>query len=224
LGGVCDDLKVLKVRNWKKLAMDRKVWNDLSGKAKTHSVVVLMEEEECWYNCFRPTRHMCWRDLDCILYTLSRVRTLFVTRCFFPRKVNVFLFLKITFPLGHMQNVRMRLEILSQTLVPNKYTIQRLVERFHETGSIGEKRRSGRHSVLSNDSLEDIRARLLQSPRKSLRKLSQRTGMTSGSRERATERLKLHPYRVHVCHELNKMIKRKGCVTADGSNNLYEMV
>jgi hypothetical protein len=33
---VCDDLKVLKVRNWKELAMDRKVWNDLSDKAKTH--------------------------------------------------------------------------------------------------------------------------------------------------------------------------------------------
>jgi hypothetical protein len=31
---VCDDLKVLKVRNWKKLATDRKVWNDLSEKAK----------------------------------------------------------------------------------------------------------------------------------------------------------------------------------------------
>jgi hypothetical protein len=33
---VCDDLKVLKVRNWKKLVTDRKVWNDLSEKAKTH--------------------------------------------------------------------------------------------------------------------------------------------------------------------------------------------
>jgi hypothetical protein len=33
---VYDDLKVLKVRNWKELATDRKVWNDLSEKAKTH--------------------------------------------------------------------------------------------------------------------------------------------------------------------------------------------
>jgi hypothetical protein len=31
-----DDLKVMKVKNWKELAMDRKVWNDLSEKAKTH--------------------------------------------------------------------------------------------------------------------------------------------------------------------------------------------
>jgi hypothetical protein len=36
LDDVCDDLKVLKVRNWKELAMDRKAWNDLFGKTKTH--------------------------------------------------------------------------------------------------------------------------------------------------------------------------------------------
>jgi hypothetical protein len=37
-------------------------------------------------------------------------------KMFFFRKINVFLFLNIIFPLGHMQNVRKRLEILSQTL------------------------------------------------------------------------------------------------------------
>jgi transposase len=99
--------------------------------------------------------------------------------------------------------------------VPNKSTIQRFVERFFETGSIGEKCRSGRPSVLSNDSLEDIRSRLLQSPRKSLRKLSQQTGVTYGSVQRATKRLKLHPYQVQVCHELEEI---------DGSDSLYEMV
>jgi transposase len=83
-------------------------------------------------------------------------------------------------------------------------TIQRLVERFPETGSIGEKRRSGLPSILSNDSLEDIWVRLLQSRRKSLRKLSQQTGMTYGSVQRATKRLKLYPYRVQVCHELKE--------------------
>jgi hypothetical protein len=77
------------------------------------------------------------------------------------------------------------------SVVPNKSTIQRLVERFRETGSTGEKRRSGRLSILRNDSLEDIRVRLLQSPRKSLRKLSQQTGMTYGSVQTATKRLKL---------------------------------
>jgi hypothetical protein len=93
--------------------------------------------------------------------------------------------------------------------MPNKSTVQRLVECFRETGSIGEKRRSGRPSVLSNNSLEDIRARLLQSQRKPLIKLSQQTGMTCGSVQRATKRLKLHPYRVQVCHELKEIYKEK---------------
>jgi hypothetical protein len=104
--------------------------------------------------------------------------------------------------------------------VLNKPTIQRLVERFRETGSTGEKRLSGRSSVISNDSLEDIRARLLQSPRKSLRKLSQQTGMTYGSVKRATKRLKLHPYRVQVFHELIEIDKEKRM----SSDSLLEMV
>jgi hypothetical protein len=37
LNDVCDDIKMLKVINWKELATDRKVWNDLSEKAKAHS-------------------------------------------------------------------------------------------------------------------------------------------------------------------------------------------
>jgi hypothetical protein len=93
--------------------------------------------------------------------------------------------------------------------VPNKSTIQCLVERFRETGTIGGKRLSGHPSVLSNDSLQDIRTRLLQYPRKSLRKLSQQTGMTYGSVQRATKSLKLHPYRVQVCHELTEICKEK---------------
>jgi len=36
LHDVCDDLKVLKVRNWKEFEMDKKALNDLSEKAKTH--------------------------------------------------------------------------------------------------------------------------------------------------------------------------------------------
>jgi hypothetical protein len=35
LDDVCDDLKVLKVKNWKELAVNRKAWNDLSEKEKT---------------------------------------------------------------------------------------------------------------------------------------------------------------------------------------------
>jgi transposase len=95
------------------------------------------------------------------------------------------------------------------SVVPNKSTVQRIVERFRETGSIGEKRRSGRPSVLSNNSSEDIRAHLLQSPKKLLRKFSKQTGMNYGSVQGATKLLKLHPYRVQVCHELKEIDKEK---------------
>jgi transposase len=95
------------------------------------------------------------------------------------------------------------------SVVPNRSTIKRLIERFRETRNIGEKRRSDHPSVLSNDSLEDIRARLPQSLRKSLRKVSQQTGMTYGSVHRATKRFKLHPYQVQVCHELKEIYKEK---------------
>jgi hypothetical protein len=97
----------------------------------------------------------------------------------------------------------------SDSVVPNKCTVQRLVERFRETESTDEKRRSGRPSVLSNYSSEDIRFRLLQFPRKSLRKLSHQTGMTCGSVHRATKRFKLHPYLVQICHELKEIDKEK---------------
>jgi hypothetical protein len=51
LDDVCDGLKVLKVRNWKELAKDRKVWNDLCEKAKTHKgLYVLMEEEFLYFS------------------------------------------------------------------------------------------------------------------------------------------------------------------------------
>jgi hypothetical protein len=119
--------------------------------------------------------------LDSILYTLSRVRALFVTR-FFPRKINVFFILEHYFSTrSYTECQNAFINSFPNSVVPNKSTVQRLVERFRETGSIGEKRRFDRPSVPSNDSLEYIRARLLQSPRKSIRKLSQQTGMTYGS-------------------------------------------
>jgi transposase len=91
----------------------------------------------------------------------------------------VFLQDQYVFILEHYFSTRSYRECLNafrnsfpDSIVANKSTIQRLVERFRETVSIGEKRHSGCPSVLSNESLEDIRARLLQSPRKSLKELT----------------------------------------------------
>jgi transposase len=48
--------------------------------------------------------------------------------------------------------------------VPNKSTISCLVNRFRDTGSVLDRNRSGRPSVLSDDSLDEIRQSLLCSP------------------------------------------------------------
>jgi hypothetical protein len=36
---VMEDIKKLKVTNWKEIAKDRRTWRDLAGKAKTHKVL-----------------------------------------------------------------------------------------------------------------------------------------------------------------------------------------
>jgi hypothetical protein len=62
-----------------------------------------------------PLCHRCWRDLDSILYTLSRVRTLFVTRWFFSQDQRVFI-LEHNFSIRSYAERQNGLEILSQTL------------------------------------------------------------------------------------------------------------
>jgi hypothetical protein len=47
--------------------------------------------------------------------------------------------------------------------VPNKSTISRLVNHFRDTGSVQDRNRSDRNSMLSDDSSDDIRQTLLRS-------------------------------------------------------------
>jgi hypothetical protein len=63
-------------------------------------------------------------------------------------------------------------DTFSDSPVPNKSTVSRLVNRFRDTGSVLDRNRSGRPSVLNDDSLDDIRQTLLRCARKSRRKLS----------------------------------------------------
>jgi hypothetical protein len=65
--------------------------------------------------------------------------------------------------------------------VPKKSTVSRLVNCFRGTGSVQDRNRSGRPSVLSDDSLDDIRQTLFRTARKSLRKLSLQSGLSYGS-------------------------------------------
>jgi hypothetical protein len=49
--------------------------------------------------------------------------------------------------------------------------------------------------MLTEDKLDDIGARLEHTPRKSLKRLAQETGASKSSARRATQLLKLRPYK-----------------------------
>jgi len=44
-----EDLKKLKVKNWKETAKDRRTWRDLAEKAKTHKGLYRMRQKELPY-------------------------------------------------------------------------------------------------------------------------------------------------------------------------------
>jgi hypothetical protein len=82
-----------------------------------------------------------------------------VTRRFFSQDQCVFILEHYFCNRSYAESQNAFRKSFPDSVVPNKSTIQRLVKRFRETGCTGEKCRSGRPSVLSNDSLEDNRAR-----------------------------------------------------------------
>ncbi|KDR23996.1 hypothetical protein L798_07935 [Zootermopsis nevadensis] len=96
-----------------------------------------------------------------------------------------------------------------ESRVPHKSTICRIAYRFRETGSVSDKKRSGRPSSLSDENLNDVKQYSEWSPRKSLTRLAQQTGLSYGTTQRCTRRLKLVPYRIHTMHELKEPDKGK---------------
>jgi hypothetical protein len=63
-------------------------------------------------------------------------------------------------------------------------------------GQCFDKTRHRKKTVLTDEKLEDIRARLEISPWKSLRRLSQETGVPAGSASKATKLIKFPSYKV----------------------------
>jgi hypothetical protein len=59
-------------------------------------------------------------------------------------------------------------------------------------------------AVLTEETLDDIRVRLETSPRKSLKRLAQETGVSIISAQRATKLLKLQPHKTMVVHALKE--------------------
>ena len=76
--------------------------------------------------------------------------------------------------------------------MPNPSTIRRQAKRFKETGSIKNRKVNRRRHVLPEETLDEIGERLEDTVQKSLKRLSQETGVSVSSVQRATKLLKIH--------------------------------
>jgi hypothetical protein len=68
--------------------------------------------------------------------------------------------------------------------------------------SVCDATRSGRPSILTEKKVLDISDRMLGSPKKSIRKLSQQVGVSYGTAHSFKKRLRLQPYKITAVHEL----------------------
>jgi len=75
--------------------------------------------------------------------------------------------------------------------VPSRQSIHNLVNKLKRTGSLLDKKPDRKRTVLTEDKLDKIEARLETSPRKSLRRLAQETRISETSARRAKILLKL---------------------------------
>ena len=76
--------------------------------------------------------------------------------------------------------------------VPNPSTIRRQAKRFKETGSVKNRKVNRRRHLLTEETLDEIGERLEHTLQKSLKRLSQETGVSVSSVQRATKLLNLH--------------------------------
>ena len=101
--------------------------------------------------------------------------------------------------------------------LPSRQTVYNLVARFRETGSVIDKPRSGRPSLLTDDAIRDISKRMETSPQKSVRRFSQESGLSRTTTHKALKKLELHPYRIRVVHELKEPDYEKRSFFVTGS-------
>lgn len=73
---------------------------------------------------------------------------------------------------------------------PQKPTIYRAVTRFRRTGSVLDRKRVRTSTILDEQTLDEVRQRLIDTPNLSVRKLSSLTKISYGSAHRALTMLK----------------------------------
>ena len=80
--------------------------------------------------------------------------------------------------------------------VPSKSMIERLVKKFHSTGSVLDLKKRRRRSILTEEKLDEIGCFLERNPGKPLAQLAAQSGVSLGSVYTATRLLKLRSYTV----------------------------
>ena len=105
--------------------------------------------------------------------------------------------------------------------VPNPSTIRRQAKRFKETGSVKNGKVNHRHHVLTEETLDEIGERLEHTPQKSLKRLSQETGVSVSSAQRATKLLKLHLLCIVNIHKFKQWEILSRHVTNHNNHNHY---
>jgi hypothetical protein len=80
-----------------------------------------------------------------------------------------------------------------------------MVNKLRITGRLIDKKQKHKLRVLTEEKLDDIKARLEHTPRKSLKRLVQDFGVSNSSARRATQLLKLIPCKITVIHALQSL-------------------
>jgi response regulator of citrate/malate metabolism len=74
------------------------------------------------------------------------------------------------------------------------------VNKLRTMGLSIDKKQKHKCRVLTEEKLDDIGARLEHTPRKSLKRLAQETGVSKSSARKTTQLLKLRPCKATVIH------------------------
>lgn len=84
-------------------------------------------------------------------------------------------------------------------------TVSDTVNRFNQTGSIHDRKRSGRpRSAVNPDKATDILAQVEANPHSTLRSLSNGSGISHGSVWNILKQYRYHPYKMQILHKLNE--------------------
>lgn len=86
----------------------------------------------------------------------------------------------------------------------SKSTVYCTVERFHRTGSIKEKPRTGRPTISTNDEkVLQVLLTVTENEHNSVRKIAQETDISKSSAHQILKRHKYHPYKMKLVQELS---------------------